>query len=98
MDAIRSKLQEIEAQYNDINAKLMDEEVLKDPSVVARLSKEQARLEQSVDAWRKLQDLDTRIEEAQTLLGEDDAELKEMAEAEHLLCFACSPEVDFCVI
>ena len=93
MDAIRSKLQEIEAQYNDINAKLMDEEVLKDPSVVARLSKEQARLEQSVDAWRKLQDLDTRIEEAQTLLGEDDAELKEMAEAELEECVPAREEL-----
>ena len=82
MDAIRSKLQEIQEQYNGITAKLMDEEILRNPAEVARLSKEQARLEQSVDAWRKLQALDERIEEAESLVNESDPELKEMAQAE----------------
>ncbi|MBR2990744.1 MAG: peptide chain release factor 1, partial [Solobacterium sp.] len=41
----------------------------------------------------KLQDLDTRIEEAQTLLGEDDAELKEMAEAELEECVPAREEL-----
>ncbi|MBQ1445691.1 MAG: PCRF domain-containing protein, partial [Solobacterium sp.] len=72
MDAIRSKLQEIQEQYNGITAKLMDEEILRNPVEVARLSKEQARLEQSVDAWRKLQALDERIEEAESLVNESD--------------------------
>ncbi len=82
MDAIRSKLTEIEKQYNALSEQLMSEEVLKDPREVTRLSREQARLEQSVSAWKKLRDLDERIEEAEALIHEEDEELKEMAQAE----------------
>ncbi len=39
MDAIREKLHELEKQYNEINAKLSDEEVVKNPKELTRLSK-----------------------------------------------------------
>ena len=89
MDAIREKLIEIEKQYNSINEKLMSEEIVSDPAALTKLSKEQARLKQSVDAWEKLRSLDEKIAQADELLQEDDPELKEMA---HLEKEECEPE------
>lgn len=89
MDAVREKLKEIEKQYNDINKQLIDENVLKDPKKLTKLSKEEARLKQPVDAWHQLQDLDSRIEQAQEMLKDSDEEMKEMAKAE---LDECEPE------
>ncbi len=89
MDAVREKLKEIEKQYNDINKQLVDEDVLKDPKKVTRLSKEEARLKQPVDAWHQLQDLDSRIDQAEEMLKDSDEDMKEMAKAE---LEECEPE------
>ncbi len=89
MDAVREKLKEIEKQYNDINKQLIDENVLKDPKKLTKLSKEEARLKQPVDAWHQLQDLDSRIEQAQEMLKDSDEEMKEMARVE---LEECEPE------
>lgn len=89
MDAVREKLKEIEKQYNDINKQLVDENVLKDPKKLTKLSKEEARLKQPVDAWHQLQDLDSRIEQAQEMLKDSDEDMKEMAKAE---LDECEPE------
>ncbi|MBQ9048923.1 MAG: peptide chain release factor 1 [Solobacterium sp.] len=82
MDALREKLQEIEQEYNNVNAKLVSEAVLKDPRELTRLSKEEARLSAPVNAWHELQSLDSRIEQAEEMQKENDPELKEMADME----------------
>ncbi len=82
MDAVREKLMEIEAQYNEINQKLMSEEVLRNPAEMTRLSKQEANLRQSVEAWHSLSTLDSRIEQAEEMMKENDPELKEMAAVE----------------
>ncbi|MDO4193227.1 MAG: PCRF domain-containing protein, partial [Erysipelotrichaceae bacterium] len=74
MDAVREKLRELQKQYDEISEALLKEENLSDPKTLTKLSKEQARLQQTVDAWKHLQELDTRIEEANELLNEDDPE------------------------
>ena len=82
MDAIREKLIEIEKQYNEISDKLVSDEVLKNPKELTKLSKKQAQLTGSVEAWKELKELDSRIEQAQEMLGDEDEELKEMAKME----------------
>jgi peptide chain release factor 1 len=82
MDAVREKLLEIEKQYNEINEKLSDPEVVKNPKELTRLSKEEARLSQPVDALHKLQALDNQIAEAEELMHDSDPEMKEMASLE----------------
>ena len=82
MDAVRTKLAEIEKEYESINEKLMQEDIVSDPKALTRLSKEQARLSAPVEAYRRLKELDDRIEQAHQLAEEEDAEMKEMAEAE----------------
>ncbi len=82
MDAVREKLKQLEAEYEGINQQLMSEAVASDPSQIAKLSKQQAHLEGSVEAWHRLQDLDDRIAQAEELKKETDPELKEMAAME----------------
>lgn len=82
MDAVREKLIELENQYNEINAKLVSEEVIKNPKELTRLSKEEARLSAPVEAWHKLKQLDERIKEAEELAHDEDPELKDMAAME----------------
>jgi len=82
MDPVRAKLKEIEEQYQEINRRLVSEEILRDPREMTRLSKEEARLKQPVDAWAQLQELDSRIAQAQEMAADEDAELREMAALE----------------
>lgn len=93
MDAVREKLLDLEKQYNEINEKLTDEEVVKNPKELTRLSKEEARLSQPVEALHKLQALDKRIEEAEKLAKDDDAEMKEMAALELEECLPAREEL-----
>ncbi len=86
MNAVRVKLAGLEARLQEINTKLLDEEVLRDPKEVTRLSKEAARLQGPVDAWMELKSLDERIAQADEMLYEDDAELREMAKMEKEEC------------
>lgn len=80
MDAIREKLIDIEKRYNEISDLLVSDEVISDPKKLTKLSKEQAHLAGSVEAWHELQSLDSRIEQATEMLEDD--EMKEMAEME----------------
>ncbi len=82
MEAIVKRLQQIEDRYLEINDLLMSDEVMKNPRQMGKLAKEQAGLKGAVDAFTELRSLDKRITEAQELLKENDAELKEMAEME----------------
>lgn len=86
MDAVREKLIEIEKEYNAINQQLISDDVISDPKKITKLSKQQAHLSGSVDAWHELQELDTRIEQAEEMAKEDDPELKEMALLEKEEC------------
>ncbi|MEE3487651.1 MAG: peptide chain release factor 1 [Bulleidia sp.] len=85
-EAMRARLALIDSQYKEINEQLTQESVLSDPREVTRLSKESARLEGMVEAYRKLQVLDERIAQAKEMLAEEDDELREMAEAELSEC------------
>ncbi|MBE6109531.1 MAG: peptide chain release factor 1 [Erysipelotrichaceae bacterium] len=91
MDAVRTKLTEIENRYNAISDEMLKEEVYSNPSKLTRLSREQASLKQAVDAWVQLRSLDERIEQADEMLHENDEELKEMARMEKE---ECEPERD----
>ena len=82
MDAVREKLIELEKQYNEISDQLISDEVISNPRKITKLSKEQAQLSGSVEAWHELQELDSRIMQAEEMVTEEDAEMKEMAQLE----------------
>lgn len=82
MDGVRQKLQEIEEEYNRLGQQLLDPDVLSDPRQLTKISRKQAQLQGSVEAWHQLQELDSRISQAEELQQEEDPELQEMARAE----------------
>ena len=82
MDAVREKLIELEKQYNEISDQLISDEVISNPRKIKKLSKEQAQLSGSVEAWHELPELDSRIIQAEEMLTEEDPEMKEMAQLE----------------
>lgn len=82
MDAVRKKLSEIEQQYNEISDQLIQEDIVSNPRELTRLSKEQARLSGAYDAYQELKELDSRIEQANIMLEDEDQEMREMAEME----------------
>ena len=63
MDAVREKLIELEKQYNEISDQLISDEVISNPRKITKLSKEQAQLSGSVEAWHELQELDPEMKE-----------------------------------
>lgn len=82
MEALREKLLEIEKQYNEINEQLSSEDIANDPKKIMRLSREEARLKQPVDALHELNDLDDRILQGQEMLKDPEEEIREMAKME----------------
>lgn len=86
MDAFREKLIAIEKEYDHISEELSSESIAQDIKKLTKLSREQARLKGSVDAWHNLQDLDSRIEEAELMLKDEDEEIREMAQMEKEEC------------
>lgn len=88
MDAFREKLIAIEKEYDHISEELSSESIAQDIKKLTKLSREQARLKGSVDAWHNLQDLDSRIEEAELMLKDEDEEIREMAQMEKEECTA----------
>ena len=86
VEAMRTRLSEIEAEYDAISEQLMSEEVLKDPREVTKLSRAQAKLTALVDARHELTDLEARLSEAKELEHDSDPELKAIAEEELAEC------------
>ena len=82
MDAKIVKLQEIEKRFNEISELMLLDENVSDVKKYTKLSKEQARLRGSYEAYQNYKKLNQIIEDGQEMLKEDDPEIKEMAQAE----------------
>ncbi|MCF0108866.1 MAG: peptide chain release factor 1 [Erysipelotrichaceae bacterium] len=82
MDAMINKLKSINARYEEISALMMSDEMMSNPKEIGKLAKEQAGIKQQVDAYNELMTLLEHIEQAEEMLKENDAELKEMAQME----------------
>ena len=77
-----SRLEEIEANYAQLNEEIAQPEVVQDPARYRTLAKRHAELREIVDAYQRLQAVDESIEGAKELLAESDPEMREMAEEE----------------
>ena len=77
---IEEKLKEIESRYQEIEKKLYDEEIYKNPELLNRYVKERGELSEIVETYRKLKEVRKNIAETETLLK--DEEMKELAEEE----------------
>ena len=78
---LEDKLNALEHQYAELEARLTAPETYDDPAQVARLNKEQRELEPVVTAYRAYQKRRQDLSEAQALLSDPD--MKELAQEEH---------------
>lgn len=81
-EALQTKIDALEQQYRDLNAQLLQEDVLKDPRRIAQLSRQAAHLKGIVEAGEKWRHLRQQIAEAKEAQKTDDVELREMGAIE----------------
>jgi peptide chain release factor 1 len=77
-----AKLEEVQQRYHELNSQLADPGVASDPNRYRKLAKEQAHLQEVVETYARFREVEDEIASNETLLGEDSAELKQMARAE----------------
>ncbi len=89
------KLTQIEDKYLKLAARLEDPASYGDPAVCAALAKEQKELEPVVEAWRQVKRLRASADEAEAVLaGEDDPELRTLAQEELEAARAALPDAE----
>ncbi len=80
--SIRSKLESLLDRYEEIGALLSDAEIIADQERFRSLSREYAEIEPVVACYSQYRQVGDDLEEARAMLGEDDAEMRAMAEEE----------------
>jgi peptide chain release factor 1 len=79
---MREMLEEKLARFEELEKRLIDTEVLSDPQKVAAVSREHGSLAKMVKKYRRFKNLNDQIVDAQQMIDGDDAEMRELAEAE----------------
>ena len=81
-ESISDRLQQISARHEEIALLLSEKEVFSDQNRFRELSREYAQLEPVVLSWREWRQARTGVDEASQMMGEDDPELRALAEEE----------------
>jgi peptide chain release factor 1 len=79
---LETRLREMDERFSEIDELIQDPAILSDPARSTTLLKERGHLDKLVAPFRELVRLRDEAEQARSLLEEDDAELRELAEAE----------------
>lgn len=78
-----AKLEQLVSRYEELNAKLSDPKVIADNSLFSKLSKERADLQELVETYQRLKNIQRQLEENREMLQtEKDPEFKQMAREE----------------
>jgi peptide chain release factor 1 len=77
-----SQLDDVEKHFDELTEMMGDPSVAGDPKRYAVIAREQAGMEPTVLAWREFKRLRRELEGAREMLGDDSAEMREMARAE----------------
>ena len=80
MDKMMMRLEGMEERYNELNHLLMDTELMSDPKRYAKIGKEHAKIQPTVETFQELKSVLQQLEEANMLL--EDPEMMEMAKME----------------
>ena len=81
-DSLRAKLEELVERHEDLAHSLSDPEVINDQDKFRRMSQEYAQLESLAEDYRAWRALVDEIADLEDMEHSDEAELREMAEAE----------------
>jgi peptide chain release factor 1 len=83
MSTMFDRLAELERRFDELTNQMGDPAIATDPSRLMTIGSERSELEEVVDAYRNLRDLEAQIREAQDLIsGESDPEMVAMAREE----------------
>src|SRR4030042_4272998 len=77
-----SKVKEIEERFNEIENELARPEVVHDQKIYQKYLKEHSNLSPIINAYRKYDAIQHRIEDNRSLLGDPDAEIRKLAKEE----------------
>jgi peptide chain release factor 1 len=78
----KERLDQSEARYNELTAKMTDPVVINDSDQYRKVSKARSELEEVVDKYRSWKKADQELRDARQMLGETDPDLQQMAELE----------------
>ena len=76
---LRTRLEQQSLRYEEVSATLADAETIADRARFTALSREHAELHELVELFARYRNSEAELEEAQALLTDDDAEMREMA-------------------
>ena len=77
-----AQLRDIESRYEEVNLMLASPEVASNPSEYRKYAKEYSHLREIVEVWKQLREAMEEREDNKILLGDDDSEMREMAQSE----------------
>ncbi|MFW5913660.1 MAG: peptide chain release factor 1 [Bacillota bacterium] len=79
---MRERLEKIKERYHAINKQLSDPDIANDIEKMTELSKELRSLEETVETYDALLEVESTIEDLREMTHEDDSEIREMALSE----------------
>jgi peptide chain release factor 1 len=79
---MRDQLEQQLTRFEELERQLHDPEVLSQPGRVAAISREHGSLARVANKYRRFKQINTQISEAQQMMAGDDADLRDLAEAE----------------
>ncbi len=88
------RLAELEARFEEVGRLLTTPEVAGDPAQLADLGREMARLEPIVAGLRRWRSTQTQLDEARTMAGDPDEEIRAMADEECARLAATAAEIE----
>ena len=78
----KNRLDEAEARYNELTAKMADPAVINDSEQYRKVAKAQSELAELVSQYREWKRVDQELRDARAMLEETDPDLRQMAELE----------------
>jgi peptide chain release factor 1 len=79
---VLAKIKEIEDRYNELERKLSDPKIIKNPKTYQKLAKEHGYLAPIVDAYRRYSSIKKELEENKQLLKDPDPDIRKLAAEE----------------
>ncbi len=76
------RLQELEGRYDELSAQMARPEIAADFARYQELAKEQSTIGSIVNAYRQFKGIRAELQQARTMLGDDDADMREMGREE----------------
>jgi peptide chain release factor 1 len=78
----KDRLEEVEARYNDLTAKMADPSIINEAAEYRKITKAQSELAEVVGKYRDWKKADQELSDARLMLNEPDPDLRQMAEME----------------